>query len=172
MRFEMEEVPPHSHPQTSLEPSSLYTTRINSQRPVTLPQGIPALDERINDSMNSAWAEPHAIFPPETSLRCPTIYVNGSIMPPAHTSAHNFSSFRQNNVFSQSQNVSPVLDQPFNRQQPAQFLTRKRAPKAPTMSAKNWKPHKNRIRQLYVSEGRSIKELREIMNKELGITAT
>ncbi|KAH6665249.1 hypothetical protein B0J14DRAFT_237414 [Halenospora varia] len=55
---------------------------------------------------------------------------------------------------------------------PAQFLTQKRAAKAPTMSAKHWKPHQNRIRQLYVSKGKSIEELREIMNKELGITAT
>lgn len=30
MRFEMEEAPPRSHPQTSLEPSSFYATRIDS----------------------------------------------------------------------------------------------------------------------------------------------
>ncbi|KAH6671098.1 hypothetical protein B0J14DRAFT_595317 [Halenospora varia] len=172
MHFEMKEVPLRSHPQTSLEPSSLYTTRIHSRHSVTLPQGIPTIDERLNDSMNFAWAEPHAIFPLETSLQCPTTYVNGSIMPPDQASVHNFSSFRQNNVSSQSQNALPVLDQSFNRQRPAQCLTRKRTVKAPTMSAENWKPHKNRIRQLYVSEGKSIEELREIMNKDLGITAT
>jgi len=172
MRFEVEEIPPHFHSQTSVKPSSLYTTRIDSQPSVHLPQGFPALDERLKDSMNVAWAEPHAISPPEMSLRCPTIYVNSSFMPPDHTSVHNFTSFQQNNVSSQSQNALPVLDQPFHRQQPAQILTRKRAPKAATMSAKKWKPHKNRIRQLYVSDSKSIEELGEIMNKELGITAT
>jgi hypothetical protein len=100
------------------------------------------------------------------------MYDNGDMLPPDHLPTHNFSSFRQNDVFSQSQNALPVLDQPFNQQQPAQILTRKRAPKAPTMSAKDWKPHKNRVRQLYVSQGKSIEELREIMNRELGITAT
>lgn len=164
-RFKMVKVPSHSHPQTSLESSSLYTTRINSQRSITPLQEFPAFDERSNGSMNPAWVEAHAIFRP-------TSYANDSIMPPDHTSAHNFSSFWQNNASSQSQNALPDLDQPSNRQRPAQFLTGKRAPKAPTMSAKDWNPHKDRIRQLYVSKGKSIEELREIMNREFGITAT
>jgi hypothetical protein len=172
MRIEMEEASLPSRPQTSLEPSSLYATRIDSQGPVTLPQSFSALNERLEASTNFAWAQPQAIFTLETSLWFPTISVDGNIISPANTGAHNFSLFRQNNVSSQSQNALPVLDQPFDQQQPSQFVFQKRAPKAPTMSAKNWKPHKNRIRQLYVSEGKSIKKLHEIMNKELGITAT
>jgi hypothetical protein len=143
MHFEMTEVP-YSHPQISLEPSSLYTNRINSERSVTSLEGIPAPDDRFNDSINFSWAEPHAIFPPETSPWCPTIYDNGSVMPIDHAApAYNFSSLRQNNVSSESQNALPVLDQPFNQQQPAQILTRKRAPKAPTMSAKDWRPRES-----------------------------
>lgn len=172
MRFETEEAPPHSHLQTSLGPSSFYTSRIGSQHSITRPQGFPTPDTRLNDSVDFAWTDPLAIFLSETSLLYPTIHANASIMPPDYMPAHNFLSFPQNNVSSQSQNVFPVLEQPFNQQQPAQILTRKRAPKAPTMSAKTWEPHKDRIRQLYVTERKSIEELREMMNKELGITAT
>jgi len=168
MRSEMEEFPPYSYPQTSLEPSSLYTTRIDFKRPVIQLQGIPALDERLNGSMNFAWAEPHTIFPPETSLQCPAI-VNSSSIPPDHMTAHNFSPC---DVSSQNQNALPTLDQPSNRRPSAQFVTRKRAQKAPTMPAENWEPHKDRIKKLYVSEGKSIEELRGIMNKELEISAT
>jgi len=172
MRFEVEEVPPHSQRQTSLEPSWLYASRIDSQRSVALSQSFPALDETPNDSMDYVWTEPQAIFPPETSLQCPAICASGSTMPPDHTSADTFSSFQQQNVSSPNQNGLTVLNQPFDQQQPAESLTRKRAPKAPTLSAKIWKPHMDRMKQLYVSEGKTIHELREIMNKELGITAT
>jgi hypothetical protein len=51
-------------------------------------------------------------------------------------------------------------------------LTRKRAPKAQTMSAKSWRPCEGRLKQLYVHDGKSIRELRETVNKEFGFTAT
>ena len=172
MWFEMEGFPPHSHPQALLEPCSLHTTRLNSQHSVPPPEGFPVLDEALKNSMSVEWKEPYARFPPETSVQCTTTYINGSVMPPDCTAADNFSWFPQNNVSPQNKHELPVLDQPFNRQRLAQFPTRKRAPKAPTISAKNWASHQDRIRQLYVSEGKSIEELREIMNQELGITAT
>jgi hypothetical protein len=49
---------------------------------------------------------------------------------------------------------------------------RKRAPKAPTMSAKKWKPAEDRIRQLFLEGGSTYKELTDIVNKEFGFTAT
>lgn len=49
---------------------------------------------------------------------------------------------------------------------------RKRAPKAPTISAKKWKLHETRLKQLYVHEGKSYEEVGDILNKELGFTAT
>lgn len=171
-RFEMEEFLPHPLPQASLEPSWLYTTHIDSRSAFPLPQGFPALDEILNSTMDFAREEPHAMFPPKTSGLGSTMYANNSIIPIDHISAHDFLSFRQNDAPSHNQNLLPVLDQPFNRQQPSQLVIRRRAPKAPIMSAKKWKPHENRIRQLYVKEGKSIEELREIMNKELGIAAT
>ncbi|KAH8654630.1 hypothetical protein BGZ60DRAFT_343054, partial [Tricladium varicosporioides] len=51
------------------------------------------------------------------------------------------------------------------QQQKSQLSTRKRALKAATISATNWKPHEGRIRQLYVTEKKTIEELRDIMNK-------
>ncbi|KAH7417966.1 hypothetical protein BKA64DRAFT_184602 [Cadophora sp. MPI-SDFR-AT-0126] len=168
MRFEMEDIPPYSYPQTSLEPSSPDTTHNDYNRPVIQLQDIPALDERINGSMEFIWAEPHAILPPETSLQCPAI-VNGVGIPPDQATAHNFSSCDD---FSRNHNAVPTLDQPSNQRPTTPFVTRKRAPKAPTMHAKDWEPHKDRIKRLYVSEHKSIEELREIMNTELGISAT
>jgi hypothetical protein len=35
-----------------------------------------------------------------------------------------------------------------------------------------WAPHKNRMKQLYVSEAKSLEELREVMNRELGMNLT
>jgi len=172
MRFEMDEVPPHSQRQASLVPSWLYATRIDSQPSVALSQGFPALDETLDDSMNSSWADSQAIFPLEVLLQYPAICVSGSIIPPDHISADTFSSFQQHKNSSQNQSGLTALNQPLNQQQPAESLTRKRAPKAPTLSAKIWEPHKDRMKQLYVSEGKTIHELHEIMNKELGIIAT
>lgn len=49
--------------------------------------------------------------------------------------------------------------------------SRKRAAKAPTMSAKQWKPAETRIEQLYVYDDKSIRELRETVNNEFGFVA-
>lgn len=48
---------------------------------------------------------------------------------------------------------------------------RKRAPKAPTMSAKRWRPAEDRIKELYVHEDKSIKQLRDIVNGEFDFEA-
>lgn len=151
LRFEMEDFLPLSHPQTSLEHSSLDMACVDAQRSVIPPPSSPALYERLDDSTTFSWAEPHAEFLPETSTLSPAIYTSDSIMPPDHTSAHNYSSFQQNNVSSQNQTVLPASNQCLNQQGPAQISTRKRAPKAQTISAKNWKPHEGRIRELYNS---------------------
>jgi hypothetical protein len=60
-----------------------------------------------------------------------------------------------------------------NQQQSAQSLPpRKRAPKSQTMSAKRWRPCEARLKQLYVHDGKSLRELCEIVNSEFGLTAT
>jgi hypothetical protein len=98
----------------------------------------------------------------------PTDSVN--IAPPSHTTLDNF--LLQPNDSSQSQIAPPILDQTVNQQQPAQLSTNKRAQKSSTTSAKRWEPHKSRIRQLCVSEAKSLEELRGIMNRKLDIDLT
>jgi hypothetical protein len=201
-RLETEDIPSHSHPEHSLEPSSLPITYINSHHPVGPPQGFPVFDGTLGDSAAFTWPEPSsATFFSLSPLHCSA---SGSIAPPDHTAAYNFSSFRQNhvrfqgqivlpsdrvnigppnpttpdnfflqqNVSSQSQIALPILDQPVNQHQPAQASTNKRAPKTSTMSTMMWAPHKNRLRQLYVSEAKSLEELREVMNRELRMNLT
>ncbi len=62
-----------------------------------------------------------------------------------------------------------LAKQSFGAAQPA---PRKRAPKASTMSAKKWEPAESRIRQLFLDEERSYKEVMDIVNQEFGFTAT
>lgn len=66
--------------------------------------------------------------------------------------------------------LSPYKSCQTLHQQP-QMTTKKRARKAPTMTAKRWKPCEERIKELYVRHGKSLKELREIINKEFGLAA-
>ena len=53
-----------------------------------------------------------------------------------------------------------------------QQLPPKRRQKAATMSDQRWEPASDRIRQLYVVDGRPIKEVREKINAEFGFCAT
>ena len=71
----------------------------------------------------------------------------------------------------QSQQSLPVDNPPSSSRGISQSSARKRAPKAPTISANTWKPCESRIQQLYVQEGKSLEELRETVNREFGITA-
>lgn len=66
----------------------------------------------------------------------------------------------------------PVENQPQHPSGAAQPPARKRAPKASTMSAKKWKHAEGRIRQLFVDEESSIRDLMDTVNKEFGFTAT
>jgi hypothetical protein len=200
-RFEREDIPSHSHSEHSLEPFSLPITYTNSQHSVDPSQALPAFDGTLVDTVAFALPEPssatfssltplhHSISgnistPDHTdahnfsSLQQNYVCFQGQIVlptdsvnigPPNHTNPDNFLLQYDS---SPSQIAQPILNQTVNQQEPAQVLTNKRAQKASTMSAKRWAPHKNRIRQLYVSEAKSLEELREIMNTELGISLT
>lgn len=63
----------------------------------------------------------------------------------------------------------PPNQQPLS---PTPTLNRKRAPKAPTMTAESWKPLEPRIRQLFADQGVSYKKLRAVVNEEFGLSAT
>lgn len=164
-----EEASSPSHPPTQFQPCSLD---VNSQVPPLSTQGFRELDEIVENTMTFEWVDIDPLIPLETSGPLAIMYPSDSAMSLDRAAAHEFSSFHQGHVSYQTQNEMLFLDAPLNGPQPAESLSRKRAPKARTMSAKDWKPHQNRIRQLYVAEGKSINELRDIMNKELGITAT
>lgn len=62
----------------------------------------------------------------------------------------------------------PLYPQSGDGQPPA----KKRAPKAPKMDANKWAPAETRIRQLFVDDGLPYNELRNIINKEFGFSAT
>lgn len=68
---------------------------------------------------------------------------------------------------------SSILQDPFHRNWSGlQQTPPKRRQKAATMSDQRWEPASDRIRQLYVVEGKSIKEVRENINAEFRFNAT
>jgi hypothetical protein len=68
---------------------------------------------------------------------------------------------------------SSILQDPFHRNRSGlQKTAPKRGKKAATMSDQRWEPASDRIRQLYVVEGKLIKEVRENINAEFGFDAT
>jgi hypothetical protein len=65
------------------------------------------------------------------------------------------------------------LQNPFQRKpSDLQATPPKRGRKAATMSDQRWEPATGRIRQLYVVDGKSIKEVRKIINAEFRFDAT
>ena len=65
------------------------------------------------------------------------------------------------------------LQNPLKRKSPTtQPIPPKRERKAATMSQQRWEPATDRIRQLYVVDGKSIKEVQKIINAEFGFNAT
>jgi hypothetical protein len=172
MDFEMEEAHEHSRSQTSFEPSSPYIADGQFQRPIIRPPGLPIPNWNFEGTMKFAIGQPQSMFTPQTSFEPPAFHVNSSLIPSDSRPGQDWSSFRQNNVFYQVQDNLLVNNPPQSRQNPSQSSTRKRAPKAPTMSAKSWKPCESRIKQLYMNDGKSIEKLREIINEEFRLVAT
>jgi hypothetical protein len=83
------------------------------------------------------------------------------------------------NTISVEQNISPFV---LKHQAPLEYQAqhaaraarppaRKRAPKTATMSAQKWAPAEGRIRQLFLHEERSYKDLMETVNTEFGFWA-
>jgi hypothetical protein len=75
------------------------------------------------------------------------------------------------NILAEAQDILHLNSAPHIQQSASASAAPKRAPKAPTISSKSWEPYERRIRELYVHGGRSIEELREIINTESGFTA-
>ena len=71
----------------------------------------------------------------------------------------------------QAQNNLHMVNPPQYELQTVRSSTGKRGPKAPTMTAKKWEPSETRIRELWVHQEKSIRELREMVNEEFGFAA-
>jgi len=166
-------VPANSYPQTLSEISSfvLYCSQSvpTSAHSLQAPH-IPMVGS--DNPMASAKGVPHTQFPSQMSFEPPALHANSSMDSLGLMSCQNGKSFDQNGVHFQALINLSMANPPQRQLQKLQSSTQKRAPKAPTMSAEKWKPSESRIKQLYVNEDKSIKELREIVNKEFGLIAT
>jgi hypothetical protein len=172
MNFEIEDVPASSYSQTSFEPSSLPANHSQFKHFLT-PLQAPYMPTMCSDKLTAfATRMPPTQSPSLMSFEPPVQRANGSMHLLGLTSGHDGPSFDQNGVPFQAQS-NPLMGSPSQHQlQTCQSSTRKQAPKAPTMSAEKWKPSESRIKQLYVYKDKSIRELREIVNKEFGLEAT
>lgn len=171
MEFDIEDVPASSYSQTSFETSSLPATH-NQFQHLPTPLEAPHIPKARSDKpMAFDTRMPPTGFPSLVSFEPPVLHANGSMQSLDLMSCHNGTFFDQNDVRFQAQS-NPLMARPSLCQlQTHQSPTRKRALKASTMSAEKWKPSESRIKQLYVYEDKSIKELREIVNKEFGFEA-
>jgi hypothetical protein len=161
--LEMAEAPTLSHPHLFFGSPSLHTTGNQSQWQLPPPRGVPIQTVSLDDTIS--FAELYQQTPFE-----PLALNNDSLVPPLTGFAQDSTSFAQNELFQAQVNL-PADNVPCQLQQ-SQFLNRKRAPKAPSISAKNWKPCENRIKELYVRDSKYMEEVREIINKEFGLMAT
>lgn len=129
-----------------------------------------------NNPTSSEIGAIHTTFPLQMSFEPLTSHTSGSMDSLGLTSCHKETSVSHCGGRFQAQNNLSITNPPQLQLQlqlqNALSSTRTRAPKAPTMSAKKWKPSESRIKQLYVFEEKSIKQLREIVNKEFGFIAT
>lgn len=70
-----------------------------------------------------------------------------------------------------SSSMTPTDNQPQQLLEVGHPVSRKRAPRVSTMSAEKWEPAESRIRQLFVDEERTYKEVMDTVNKEFGFKA-
>jgi hypothetical protein len=169
---EMKRAHVHFHPRKSFEPSPRYTTDNSSQCPSILHGGRPIHQGSSDDTVIFAMEGQHPLLPPQGSFEPHASHVSGSLIPCGFTPPQDWPLSQPGYIHFQAKNNLLVNDLAQSQQQSSQSLTRKRAPKAQTMSAKSWRPCEGRLKQLYVHDGKSIRELRETVNKEFGFTAT
>jgi hypothetical protein len=143
---------------------SCYTTFTMPQRPYISPM------ESFDYTTISV--TPHGGFHPRISLEPPTVHMNGNIISPGSISVQDPMSYPQNNASIWARQSASINNPSLIQLQSDKSKTRKRAPKAPTMLAERWEASRHRIKHLYVHEGKTFKDLREIINKEFGFTAT
>jgi len=162
--FEMEEALASSHSPRFWETLSLHNIHNRPQNSLTSPPApyisMIGFDDPLSFAMGGVYAE----SPSQTFNAPRSLHAYGGMASPSLNSFQNVVHFQaQNDLSTNSPSDSPL--------QTVQPITQKRAPKAPTMSAKKWEPSEVRIRQLYVCDNRPINEVREIVNNEFGFMA-
>ena len=154
-------VPALFHPQ----PSCLLGHSSNNQRIEITPSIKEALVMQDREYMI-----PITVGGPNTTMFSSGVQqpiLGPFIAPPTCSTAMNFVRPEQD----RSSFMTPTDNQP---QQPLEVVhpvSRKRAPRVSTMSAEKWEPAESRIRQLFVDEERTYKEVMDTVNKEFGFKA-
>ena len=126
----------------------------------------PQVRETESNIIRSDEGQAHAIPPEYETTQSLNIVPLSSDYPP-----HAWQPSRDEGNCSDAPNNLSQNDLRQTLHQQPQMTSRKRAPKAPTMTAKRWKPCEARIKELYVHHGKSLRELREIVNKEFSLDA-
>jgi Clr5 domain len=111
------------------------------------------------------------MFSPQPSFDALGMYGHGSNVPSEFMFAQEWHPDWATGGPFREQRSLPVDNPPSSSRKVSQPSAQKRARKVPTISADSWKPYESRIQQLYVQEGKSLEELREIVNKEFRLTA-
>jgi hypothetical protein len=111
------------------------------------------------------------MFSPQASFETPVLYGDGSTVPAGSILAQEWRRDWTTDGPFQGEHSLAADNPPSSSHKVSQSSVRKRAPKAPTMSANSWRPCESRIQELYVHEGKSLEELRDIVNREFGIRA-
>ena len=147
------------------------STSSSSCTSFSLPQH-PSTSRKGSLDYTTDSAKPFAGLSAQISPKPVMSQINDSIISPRLISDQSWLPFVPSNPLAQARENLLMT----NRQQIQLQLDpskhRKRAPKAKRMSQERWEPSKNRIKQLYVIEGKNLKELQEIINKEFGFAAT
>jgi hypothetical protein len=162
--FEMEEALASSHTPRFWETFSLHNIHNQPHNSITSPPAPHISMIGFDDPMFFAMEGIYAESPSQTSSAPLGLHAYGSMASPALNSFQNVVRFQAQNDLS----TNNSSDGPLQTVQP---IPQKRAPKAPTMSARKWKPSEARIRQLYVRDNKPINEVREIINNEFGFMA-
>jgi hypothetical protein len=157
----MEETPAPSHPQLSCGPASPYSTGGQSRDR----QGFTMHARRTFDDTLAVTGASQ-----QKQLEHSVLHPYDSLAPSEARLARDSMPCRQN-TFSRTQDDRSLNNVPEGQQPQSQSLPRKRTPKVPTISAKKWIPCESRMKEVYVHDRKSIEELREIINKEFGLTA-
>jgi len=142
------------------------------QRLVGAGGNFPPLMTNLDETMDFVEAEQPTVSTSQIPVQIPLSQNHGDRFPVEFHHDATLQSFQRPDTVPQPQFIPSTCGLPPSQDNPIQRTLRKRAPKAVTLSAKEWEPYESRIRQLYVHDRLSVEELRKTINKEFGLGAT